>query len=91
MAEHLSGPLPAETKATCHACPMLAGGEERPGPGVIFFDNKIKCCAYLPRLYNFLTGRILADDDPAAAGRTTVEARFVARMRVEIDCIAYKP
>ena len=83
MAEHLSGPLPAETKATCQACPMLSGSEERPGPGVIFFDNKIKCCAYLPRLYNFLAGRILADDDPAAvAGRATVEARLTAGVAV---------
>ncbi len=82
MNDLLPGPLPAETKATCQTCPML-GREERPGPGVVFFHNKIKCCAYLPRLYNFLVGRILADEDPAAAaGRATVEARLKAGVAV---------
>lgn len=82
MNEFLPGPLPAETKATCQACPMLER-DEPPGPGVVFFDNKIKCCAYLPRLFNFLTGRVLADDDPAAAaGRATVEARIKAGVAV---------
>jgi len=76
MNEYLPAPLPAETKATCQACPMLER-DEPPGPGVVFFHNKIKCCAYWPHLFNFLTGRVLADDDPAAAtGRATVEARI---------------
>ena len=42
-----------------------------------FFDPVIKCCTYLPTLYNFLAGRILSDQDPAAAeGRETVLARL---------------
>ena len=57
--------------------------DEPSGPGVIFFDNKIKCCAYLPRLHNFLAGGVLADDDPTqAAGRVTVEARIRAGLAV---------
>ena len=82
MSELLPGPLPAETKATCHNCPMLECSEPR-DPGAIIFDSKIKCCAYLPRLHNFLAGGVLADDDPAAAaGRVTVEARIRAGLAV---------
>ncbi len=62
---------------------MLRQGEGPAQPGAIFFDDKIKCCAYLPRLYNFLAGRIMSDDDPqAAAGRGTVEARIKAGVAV---------
>jgi len=76
LHELLPGPLPAERQAACQTCPMLKR-EEHPGPEVIFFDNQAKCCAYLPRLYNFLVGGILMDEDPAVAvGRTTVEARI---------------
>jgi hypothetical protein len=47
------------------------------------FDPAVKCCTYLPALYNFLVGRILADADPAAAeGRETVEKRIDAGLGV---------
>jgi Fe-S-cluster containining protein len=47
------------------------------------FDPTTKCCTYVPRLHNYLIGRILADRDPAmAAGRTRVEARVDERIAV---------
>ena len=47
------------------------------------FDPVIKCCTYLPALYNFLVGRVLLDTDPAAAkGRATVEKRIDDKIAV---------
>jgi hypothetical protein len=47
------------------------------------FDPIIKCCTYLPALYNFLVGRILLDTDPdAAKGRATVEKRIDEKLGV---------
>src|SRR5581483_9117563 len=51
--------------------------------GLVFFDPGAKCCTYNPRLPNFLVGRILSDDDPAALrGRATVEERIRRRVAV---------
>lgn len=80
----LGGPIPAETEATCSDCAMCArdGRPVDASPGE-FFHPRIKCCTYLPELPNFLVGRILGDDDPAAArGRATVEARLDAGIGV---------
>lgn len=76
----LGGQIPRESRAACGSCAMRApsgpGREEQPKDRGTFFDPVIKCCTYLPTLYNFLVGRILRDNDPAArAGRATVEAR----------------
>jgi Fe-S-cluster containining protein len=55
---------------------MCAHGEDQRSPQTEYFDPVIKCCSYVPVLHNFLVGRILSDDDPAAgAGRSTVEKR----------------
>ena len=52
----------------------------------------VRCTVYLLDTNDFAAmNEVYAgffENNPA---RTTVEARFVARMRVEIDCIAYKP
>ena len=74
MDRVVPGPIPDETVATCDDCAMCAPagttGSER------FYDPGTKCCTYVPSLPNFVVGRILGDDDPAAtAGRMTVEAR----------------
>jgi Fe-S-cluster containining protein len=75
--ELLEGSIPRESRATCDDCAMCAHGEEQQGPQTDYFDPVIKCCTYVPVLHNFLTGRILSDDDPAAAlGRSTVEKRI---------------
>lgn len=72
----LPGPIPREGKATCNACAMWPKpGEARDAER--HFAEETKCCTFLPTLANFLTGRILGDDDPAASyGRATVEARI---------------
>lgn len=42
-----------------------------------YFDPSIKCCTYIPSLPNFLVGRILSDEDPAArSARIVVEKRI---------------
>ena len=53
------GPIPAETKATCDHCAMLAPPEK--SPGAIYFDPATKCCAFQPHLPNFVAGQILGD------------------------------
>jgi hypothetical protein len=82
MNELLPGPLPNETRASCQSCPMIKD-EPEASLGNIYFNRRIKCCAYLPRLHNFLVGRILSGDDPIEAeGRATVEARIRAGVAV---------
>jgi reactive intermediate/imine deaminase len=53
----------------------------------------VKCTVFLHDASEFAAmnevyGEFFGNAKPA---RTTVEAKFVAPMRVEIDCIAYKP
>ena len=73
------GPIPAETKATCENCAMLAPPEK--SPGAIYFDPATKCCAFQPHLPNFVAGQILGDRDPAIAkGRETLEQRISRRV-----------
>ena len=72
------GPIPAETKATCDNCAMLAS----PGgpPEAIYFHPVTKFCAFQPQLTNFLAGRILSDSDPSIAeGRQELEQRISRR------------
>lgn len=65
------GPLPQERRATCDDCVMCApdvvGGNE--------FAPSSKCCTYVPRLPNFMMGRIL-NDTSLEEGRQTVLARL---------------
>ena len=83
VAELLPGPIPRESRATCDDCAMCAHGEEEPGPQTDYFDPVIKCCSYVPVLHNFLAGRILSDEDPAAEpGRLTVQKRIEERVAV---------
>lgn len=79
MREALGGPLPQERRATCADCAMCpAPGGDAPDDAV-FFDPATKCCTYMPTLWNFQVGALLADDSPEAAeGRRTVEARLQA-------------
>ena len=59
MDQLLKGPIPAETEATCHACPMCETGERNKSE--IQFNPLTKCCSYMPELPNFLIGRIVRD------------------------------
>lgn len=79
MADLLPGPLPVERYATCGDCAMCATPATSQTAQLAFYNPRTKCCTYLPNVWNFLAGRLLADDDPAAArGRATVEARIDA-------------
>jgi len=76
-----AGPIFAETRATCDHCAMLPQGDDRPANN--YFDSSTKCCAYQPRLPNFLAGRILSDNDPfLSAGRQELERRISNKVAV---------
>ena len=77
------GPIPAETRATCDKCAMLAA--EGASPNATHFHPVTKCCAYQPSFPNFLAGRILADADPQLQrGRETLEHRIRQRAGVSL-------
>ncbi len=70
-------PLPVESGATCDDCAMCVSSDGRLPTAAVTFAPDVKCCSFVPALPNFLVGRILRDEDPAAAhGRRTVEARL---------------
>jgi hypothetical protein len=77
VTELLQGVIPRESRATCNDCAMCSSPGAQSGPRDHYYDPQIKCCTYIPVLHNFLAGRILSDEDPAArAGRKTVEKRI---------------
>lgn len=74
MDQLLGGQIPPETSATCSSCAMVVSDRTTDDWG---FEPGLKCCTYLPNLWNFLVGRILLDDDSASApGRASIEARI---------------
>src|SRR5580692_10598849 len=76
------GPIPAEVKATCDRCAMLAPPSAR--TDVVHFRPETKCCTFQPSLPNFLAGRILSEPDPSMAeGRKAVETRIAGRVAVK--------
>jgi hypothetical protein len=82
MERALPGAIPSESKATCDKCAMCTRSDE-PSNGASFFNSETKCCTYLPELYNFLVGAVLADEDPAMEkGRASVEERLEAKLEV---------
>lgn len=78
ISELLGGnPIPSEGRATCDNCAMLPPAGESRVSSSHYFKPETKCCTYLPALPNFLVGRILEDDDPAAGyGRATTLKRL---------------
>lgn len=85
LATLCGGDLPRERRATCDDCVMC-------GPDVVGgrpFNDTSRCCTYVPRLPNFMMGRIL-DDDRLEVGRQTVLARLtegegVSPLGIEVD------
>lgn len=79
IAQVLPGSIPEEKRATCNNCAMCPPADT---PSALaepsaFFNPQVKCCTYLPKLPNFLVGRILADDTPEAQqGLASVIARI---------------
>jgi hypothetical protein len=62
---------------------MCAPPGEAASAGHIYFAPEIKCCTFLPRLPNFIVGRILHDDGAdVAEGRASVEARIDSGLAV---------
>ena len=77
------GLIPREAQSTCNHCAMQPACGEKPKADGYYFDPVIKCCTYLPQLYNFLVGAILSDPDPAAQpGRASVEKRMAEGISV---------
>jgi Fe-S-cluster containining protein len=73
----LPGPIPEEVNSTCSRCAMAREPAETATAHSRLFKPDAKCCTFMPTLYNFLTGAVLADETPeAAAGRATVEQRI---------------
>ncbi len=92
MQQCLPAPIPPEREATCHDCAMCSSTPGESSSTAVFFNPATKCCTYLPRLWNFLVGALLADDSPeAAAGRRTVEARIDAGIAVTPFGLARTP
>ncbi len=85
LAALLPAPIPVEARATCRECAMCVGRDGALPTSTYAFRPDVKCCAFEPRLPNFVVGRVLLDDDPgpvAQAGRRSVEARLAARAGV---------
>jgi hypothetical protein len=62
---------------------MCDDGADYQAPDSKFFNPGTKCCTYLPEISNYLTGQILADDDPAITkGRASIAARINAGIAV---------
>ncbi|MEZ4315891.1 MAG: hypothetical protein R3F61_00230 [Myxococcota bacterium] len=69
LGEALPGPVRGEARSTCEACPLCEGR----------FRVDVKCCGYVPRLPNYLVGRVLR---AGGRGAETVRARLDARVSV---------
>ncbi len=81
----LAGPIPHETEATCHDCAMCPVPGDADDAISRAFEPSVKCCTFLPKLPNFLVGRVLEDrstNATARAGRASVEARIEAKVGV---------
>jgi len=79
IAQVLPGAIPEETNAPCQNCIMCLPASNSPAHPVetVFFNPQTKCCTYLPRLPNFLAGRVLGDETPEMQpGRASVEERI---------------
>ncbi len=92
MEQILTGPIPEETEATCEHCAMCVQAHTRPTISLYLFNPQTKCCTYMPRLPNFLVGRILEDPEPdLLRGRMSVEARIRRKVAITLLCLASDP
>lgn len=78
MTELLGEPAPDEPRSTCFDCAMVEREPAEADPGPHFLPD-VKCCMFLPKLPNFLVGRILRETDPAGRpGRASVRRRIAS-------------
>jgi len=85
LREVVTGPIPAETKATCASCAMCKDDSKRPAVLSIYFEPAIKCCTYMPEMFNFLVGNLLADsgsDSNLKSGQRALELRIAQKIAV---------
>lgn len=76
MDDLLNDRIPPEKTATCHCCAMLPADGEAP-VSQVYFKSDARCCTFLPRLPNFIAGRIL---DCKAAGADSGRSTVLKRM-----------
>ena len=81
VADILPGPIPRETRATCHACAMVQEGKSCGPDAETMFSPNAKCCTYLPELPNFLVGAVLANGGDGGATVTAGHQSVVERIR----------
>ena len=55
------------------------------------FNPNVKCCSYLPELWNFLVGGLLDDEHADPAGRASIEARIDSGAGVTPLCLGQTP
>ena len=74
--ELFGAPIPTESDATCDDCAMLAENGDQEQASGIFFDPHVKCCSYVPKLPNYLVGRVFSDETTGTeAGRASMAKR----------------
>ena len=75
--------IPQETLATCNECAMCARPDQPRIPGQEYFQPDVKCCAFHPKLPNYLVGGLLQDTNPAMdEGRRIVREKIRNRIGV---------
>lgn len=83
----ITGSIEVETEGTIKAIERILAEE-----GATLKDV-VRVCTYLqdPRDFGRYNGVFKQHFDGALLARTTVEARAVIDVKIEMDCIAYKP
>lgn len=75
--------IPRETMATCNDCAMCTRPDQPVIPGMSYYQPDIKCCAFHPKLPNYLIGGLLLDSNPAMDhGRSVIREKIAKRIGV---------
>jgi hypothetical protein len=83
MQDVLNGPLPTEREATCNDCAMCPQPGQPEAQTKNLFNPKIKCCTYIPEVYNFLAGSVLLQEEPSSApGRDALLNRIHGKVDI---------
>lgn len=69
--------LPPERRATCHDCVMCSSDDWSAGFPELQYDPEVRCCTFVPELWNFQLGAILSDPELAGPhGHDAVRGRI---------------
>jgi hypothetical protein len=78
LAEVDAEDLPSERRATCSTCVMCHPDSWLNRIESVRFDPTSKCCTYIPAIYNWQAGGVLAQDPPTSAhGLRALRARIL--------------